>query len=318
MGVSLLGSSVRVRRSRRGFTLIEILIALVIVSVGLVGIMALLSHSLREAGTIVEDSVAATCARTVYEALREGSRNRSFIVKEDTPTPHFVRGFTWVCDGVELSGSPNPPALPTALEADGTTAAGMATAASLALLRASDAAIFLPDDPGPGATGVNEPVFIYPRPGGATTENAYPPKSDWLPAAPVVFGHDGQVLQLDIERVFNLNNHFGNAAPNDTVAQYSFAITVRRSVVPQLVDANGLALAWAPGGTIGATFPPRLPPSAQPAYYQNGLYTIEVLVFRNFTPFPTQPASLTDPGWQARTHEAVPGGRFVGLLAVGL
>src|SRR5438105_4394761 len=66
------------RRRSKGFTLIEILISLVIVSVGLIGIMALLSHSLKEAGEIVEDTFASTTARSVYEALREGARNRSF------------------------------------------------------------------------------------------------------------------------------------------------------------------------------------------------------------------------------------------------
>src|SRR5437879_7013508 len=100
MGVSLLGSGMGPRRSQRGFTLIEILISLVIVSVGLIGIMALLSHSLKEAGEIVEDTFASTTARSVYEALREGARNRSFIVREATPVPHYVRGFVWMHDGI--------------------------------------------------------------------------------------------------------------------------------------------------------------------------------------------------------------------------
>src|SRR4051794_22297234 len=94
----------RVALRKEGFTLVEILITIVIVTVGLFGVLALLTSALKVSGDVVETSFATTLARSVYESVREGARNRAFIYKDTTTggglfdttakdTNGFVRGF---------------------------------------------------------------------------------------------------------------------------------------------------------------------------------------------------------------------------------
>jgi prepilin-type N-terminal cleavage/methylation domain-containing protein len=271
------------RRRRRGFTLIEILIALVIVSIGLIGILALLTSSLKAAGEIVEDSIAATVARSVYESLREGTRKRGFIVREGT---NYVRGFVFVHEGIkDTGGETTPPTVPNKLD----------DASQLAVLRTSDFTVFLPPEPPTGA----DPIFVYPRPTGATAENSpYPGKDDSNSDSSKTNIH-GQVVPLTILRTYQLKQHAGNA-PNDVLDQYSFAFAIQRAISPKLTDA-GNPIAWGTGPTLDTNvFPPKNETR------QDGLYQVEVMVFRNF-----------DVNTQARSHEPVVGGRFVGLLALG-
>lgn len=269
-------------RRRRGFTLIEILIALVIVSIGLIGILALLTSSLRAAGEIVEDSIASTVARSVYESLREGTRKRGFIVRDGT---NYVRGFVFIHEGIKDSGGETaPPTVPTKL--DDTT--------QLGVLRASDFAVFLPPEP---TTGLDK-IFVYPRPDGAATENA----ANTDDSNSTDTNIHGQVLPLKIKRTYQLKEHPDKPAPNDVLEQYSFAFAIQRALSPRLTDAGtGAPIGWGTGPTLDTSiFPPKNESR------QDGLYQVEVMVFRNFEATP-----------QARTHEPVNGGRFVGLLAIG-
>ena len=76
---------------RLGFTLVEILISLVVLLVAIAGILSLLVASTRQAGEVVEDTYAATLARSVFEAVRVGVRERSFAI--DRGDGVIVRGF---------------------------------------------------------------------------------------------------------------------------------------------------------------------------------------------------------------------------------
>src|SRR5580693_5843327 len=82
----------------RAFTLVEILISVAIVSIGLIGILSLVAVTLKTSGQVVERSMATTVARSVYEALRAGARQQSFVI-QDSSLKTF-RGFVFVHDGV--------------------------------------------------------------------------------------------------------------------------------------------------------------------------------------------------------------------------
>ncbi|RMG07344.1 MAG: prepilin-type N-terminal cleavage/methylation domain-containing protein [Planctomycetota bacterium] len=277
-------------RRPRGFTLIEILIAIFVLGFAFLGVMSMLVGATRQAGTVVEDGYASTLAKSVYEAIRIGVRDFSFSVTDTDG--HVVSGFLLEHEGVPGA----PPALP----------ANSLDASALSALRASDHTIFLPPGPPAGATGSNELVFVFPRPTDPATENGFsngasmgrgknnaiaPVQTDWGTAT------------FDVRRVYSLAPPpgtvppitGGGAAPTpDLSEQYGFAVAVRRHTAPPLLDASGNPLDWNALGHL-------------PRGYErtDGLYEVRVLVYRNF-----------DPNVQSQQHYPVGGGNFVGLVAL--
>jgi prepilin-type N-terminal cleavage/methylation domain-containing protein len=287
----------------RGFTLIEILISVVIISIGLIGILALLTTALKTSGEVVEDSVAASLARSVYEALRSGAQQRSFAVTD--ASGNLNRGFEFVHQGVADGTNYTPPLLPTS----STDTAG------LSALQQSDFAIFLPPPPLPGASGATiEKIFVFPRPDGAgpggaqnssgiAQDNTNNQDNSFNPPHA---GYSGNVVVLDVRRVYQMSNR-PNATPAGVLPvatdQYGFAISVRRSLGANVSNlATGGALPWATAS--GTLDPNAYPPSIYS--YTDGIYQVEVLVYRNFDPNP-----------MSRTHDPVAGGKFTGLIAIG-
>ncbi len=63
-------------RRRDGFTILEIMIATAILTLGLVGILALFPVAIHTGKQIVEKSTAVVVAESVAEAIREGIRNQ--------------------------------------------------------------------------------------------------------------------------------------------------------------------------------------------------------------------------------------------------
>jgi prepilin-type N-terminal cleavage/methylation domain-containing protein len=278
---------------RSGFTLIEVLIAIVIVTIGLLAVIALLTHSVQVSGEVVEDSFAATLARSVYDALRQGASKRAFVVRENG---NLVRGFVFVHDGVVDGANYTPPSLPV----------NATDVGALNALRSSDFAIFLPQ--GSFYPSPTEVYFLFPRPGGAAAENAwFPPvggmDDSFYPQNPVLQRRTapadsmGVPTRFDVQRIYWLKNRPNVPPPGampDAFYQYGFAIALRRASAPVLVQ-RGAPIGWTP-----ANSPPR---QSAP---QDGLYQAEVMVFRNFEASPT-----------SRSHAPVPGGDYVGLIAVG-
>lgn len=281
-------------RRRRGFTIIEVLVAIVIVTIGLLAVIALLAQSVKVAGEVVEDSFAATLARSVYDSLREGATKRPFLVDE---SGNLVRGFVFVHDGVvDGGGSFTPPALPASMNDTG----------RLNALRGSDFAVFLPaGSPYPAPAEV---YFVFPRPTGASAENAWVAPSggqddSFYSLNPVSTrktpkpNFAGVPNRFDIQRIYQLRNRPTAPPPGalpDAGDQYGFAVALRRASAPTLVQGAG-PITWNAGNT---------PPNQTAP--QDGLYQVEVMVFRNFE---ADPAS--------RHHQPVNGGHFVGLIAVG-
>ena len=58
------------RRSRRGFTLLEILIAIVVLVLGITGIVALFPTAIGSSRATVQDTYAAAIGQSVIDALR--------------------------------------------------------------------------------------------------------------------------------------------------------------------------------------------------------------------------------------------------------
>jgi prepilin-type N-terminal cleavage/methylation domain-containing protein len=298
---------VRVTRRRKpGFTLVEVLISLVILLVAFAGILSLLVASTRQAGAVVEDTFASTLARSVFEAVRVGVRERSFAI--DRGDGVIARGFVLSHEGVGSPGDVPPQLLPNP------------GADQLPVLQGSDQVVFLPAaSPESDGVGAPDPTFVYPRPGG-TTDNAPVPYGldNALPEADAA-GIENQwgSVKLDVRRVYALpaagfalvadgdaegspGDVTGDGAADETAVadardQYSFALTVRRASAPPLVSPDGETPDWEAQGFT-------------PAGLQrtDGLYQVRVLVFRNFTPERT-----------ARGHVPVVGGDFSGLVAVG-
>ena len=63
-------------RRRDGFTILEIMIATAILTLGLVGILALFPVAIQMGKDVVETSTSVVIAESVADSIREGMRNR--------------------------------------------------------------------------------------------------------------------------------------------------------------------------------------------------------------------------------------------------
>ena len=81
----LAGTLPTARPRRAGFTLIEILIATSILTLGLVGILALFPVAMTAGRKVVEDSNSVVIAQSVVNAIRSGIRNSKGFTRKDEP-----------------------------------------------------------------------------------------------------------------------------------------------------------------------------------------------------------------------------------------
>src|SRR3989339_2189669 len=93
-------------RDKSGLTLIEILIAIIVLTIGVVSILAIFPPSIKSASSSVEDTVAAKIAESVVDALNIAMRlSTAENVAQNKPGKAF-----FVHDGVP--GGPYEFALP--------------------------------------------------------------------------------------------------------------------------------------------------------------------------------------------------------------
>jgi prepilin-type N-terminal cleavage/methylation domain-containing protein len=257
---------------RSGFTLIEVLIAMFILSVGIVGVLALHTATVVNASKIAMESYVSNLARSIDAAVAEGVRQRSFVLQENWG---IARGFLLRHDGVPTPTGPTMPALPTSLNDP--------TGTLINPLSSSDYSIFMPSAANP------DPVFVFPRPNGAAAENPSgggKGTDDWLTAGTP--GYAGLVY-LTVTRVYQLpfvapsgNNAGANNPAIDAGGQYSFALSVRRAQSPNLAGGAGPE-----SFVISGSGPTLLPQVNSPR--TDGLYEVEIHIYRAFDPNPKSP-----------------------------
>ncbi|MCE9584294.1 MAG: prepilin-type N-terminal cleavage/methylation domain-containing protein [Planctomycetes bacterium] len=78
------------RRGQRGFTLIEILIAMVLLMIGIVGILSLFPVAIKNVQSSVEDSAASNLAQSLYGSMTEAMRRP--VAKDVTVTHDGLPG----------------------------------------------------------------------------------------------------------------------------------------------------------------------------------------------------------------------------------
>ena len=133
---------------RVGFTILEILIAIVVLVLGITGIVALFPTAIESGNQTVEDTYAATITQSVVDAIAVGLRESRYTITDnkDRVWTYFIFNHDGVQDRIT--------AAPEVYDAD--------------QLWKQDYCILLPQGPtGPGGGNTNsavEPFFIYPIP----------------------------------------------------------------------------------------------------------------------------------------------------------
>lgn len=146
---------------RRGFTILEILIAIVVLVLGITGIIALFPTAIESGNKTIEDSYASAITQSVVDAFTVGLRESRYQYRTGTgPTARTYTYFVFNHDGV-VDGPPMSAGSPaTQAYADYQNANGPWN------LQRKDWCIVLPECAGsePNTAIQSEPIFLYPTP----------------------------------------------------------------------------------------------------------------------------------------------------------
>ena len=148
----------RRRLSRAGFTILEILIAIVVLVLGITGIIALFPTAIESGNKTVEDSYAAAITQSVVDAITVGIRESRYAVKppgSPVTYTYFIFNHDGVIDPAPLQ--PGPDYFSNGAGNDGQGA-----------IWRRDYCVILPTakaaNPASNTNVQNEPNFIYPVP----------------------------------------------------------------------------------------------------------------------------------------------------------
>src|SRR5687768_5723465 len=95
----------------KGFTILEIMIATAILTLGLVGILALFPVAIDSGKKVMERSTAVTIAKSVAEQIRSGLRNQKrYNLKGAVPFTYFIFHHDGVQDPIPRDSSQERPA----------------------------------------------------------------------------------------------------------------------------------------------------------------------------------------------------------------
>jgi hypothetical protein len=241
----------RARQDEQGFTLIEILIAMVVLMVGLLGILAVFPTAMRSAARAVEDTYCAAISQSVVDAIHMGLR--SMHARFDDGTAYFVFDH----DGVLNLDQDRKGTMLSSFD--------LSKEGSLNIIEARDYCVLLPDPSKDGMdAGGRGKAFLYPR------QNPQDNKARLT--LQKVMGPSGD--KPKVQKVYQLGQYFGLEADESQISkdlekkdpypQYGFAFTIRPTKAPD----------------------PQQPAVAASAAIVPGLFEVVVMVYRNFQPDP--------------------------------
>ncbi len=229
-----------------GFTILEILIAIVVLMVGLTGILAVFPAALGSARRSVEDTYAGAIAQSVLDAIHLGLKETRVTLNEGTNDE--LSFFIFDHDGV------------LDLEKDWKNGdlRDIRTPSKVTALQAKDYFVLLPRTSETGGDGKPR-AYLYPRdkPGVENQNRQGTREVDGEVAG-------RKVKKLEVKKTYVCGRKLAESTieedKDDPYPQYSFAFTIRPGRAPQ----------GAGGGT--AVVP--------------GLYEVLIKVYRNFEPDP--------------------------------
>ncbi len=253
-------------RRNAGFTLIEILIAMVILMVGLIGILAVFPAALKAANQAVQDTYAAAIAQSVVDAIHLGLRSSQASFEDGTA--YFILDHDGTTDPNQEEGL-------TQLELDRRSGVfndfDMSVRANLDKIIDREYCILLPRANERDGSG-RPRAYFFPRQQPGDNRNRVALEKERAPRGP-----RGEMVEVDkgIRKIYWLGRKLGRRPglspetrareERDPYPQYGFAFTVR--------PARGLH-------PVNQTL--------QPDVVQ-GLYEVVVKVYRNFDPNPRNP-----------------------------
>jgi type II secretory pathway pseudopilin PulG len=150
----------RFASSRAAFTILEILIAIVVLVLGITGIIALFPTAIESGNKTVEDSYAAAITQSVVDAIAVGVRESRYTYR--TAAGRTYTYFVFNHDGV-IEQPPLDPANFERASWDGDTGDGINDKSQGSIWR-RDYCVILPTAAANNAALANEPNFIYPVP----------------------------------------------------------------------------------------------------------------------------------------------------------
>lgn len=87
-------------RHPAGFTLIEILIAISILTIGILGVISLFPVAIQVGSEAITNSLSADLSRSVEENIRSSARHRKYVYTLPGDTNHILTAFIYEHDGV--------------------------------------------------------------------------------------------------------------------------------------------------------------------------------------------------------------------------
>lgn len=185
----------------RGFTIVEILIAMTVLSIGLLGILAVFPAGIKNTAKVVEDTYAAMVTESVRNSVELGLQHARIDDGSD-------KGFIYVGEGVQALLEESGDMLPidiTTLDGSGPT-----------IDRTADYWVKLPYD--------TDKVYLFPRRDptayemGARTPQQQPPVQKVFPCGTDIVKAARDLSLSTVER---------EEALRDVYQQYSYAFTLK-------------------------------------------------------------------------------------------
>src|SRR5688500_15429505 len=153
---------------RAGFTILEILIAIVVLVLGITGIIALFPTAIESGNKTVEDSYAAAITQSVVDAITVGVRESRYTYRSGAPSNRTYTYFVFNHDGV-IEQAPLEPQRFDKNSSDDDTGDGINDKTQGAIWR-RDFCVILPTALATNTKISVEPNFIFPVPSYVTDD----------------------------------------------------------------------------------------------------------------------------------------------------